>query len=219
MQAVYIVGNSGAARECYWLLRDVMEANGDWNSQYFFAGFFSWHNYQGDLKELAGFFLGSFEDHCVSENESFIIGVGSPRLRKEVYEYIQERKGKLPNLIHPWTSICPSAKLGDGNILQRGSTLYANAEIGNGNYLNGASNISHDASIGDFNFLAPYAIVLGAARIGNQNHLGPHVVILPHAVLGDCNSLAPGSALYKGYGDGCRLAGAPALKIGDFNGD
>lgn len=219
MQAIYIVGNSGAARECYWLLRDIMEADCRWKERYFFAGFFSWQNYQGDLKELADLFRGPIEERPISERESFVIGVGSPALRKEIYEYIRERKGNLPNIIHPWSSICSSAILGEGNILQRGGTIYANAEIGNGNYLNGASNISHDVIIGDFNFLAPYAIVLGGAKIGNLNCLGPHAVILPHAVLGNENSLAPGSSLYKGYGDGCRLAGSPALKIGDFNGD
>lgn len=216
MPKVLIAGNSGAARECYWILRDLQQASPGLASYYEFGGFFSWQGYDGDLRELAGHFRGPLEDHAVRPDDLYVLGVGLPRLRRDIFTYLKERGARLMNLIHPWTSICPSAVMGEGNVFQRGCTVYANAVIGNGNYINGAANLSHDAQIGDFNFLAPYSIVLGGARMGDGNHLGPHAVLLEHARMGDGNSLAPGSALYKGCGDYTRLSGNPALTIGDM---
>lgn len=214
MPGVFIAGNSGAARECYWILRDLQAASPGLGAYYEFGGFLSWRGYAGDLKELSGFFRGPLEDHAVGADELYIIGVGAPHLRRDIFRHLKERGARLMNLIHPWTAICPSAVMGEGNVFQRGCTVYANAVIGDGNYINGAANLSHDARIGDFNFLAPYAIVLGGASMGDGNHLGPHAVLLEHARMGSGNLLTPGSVLYKGSGDNARLSGNPALKIG-----
>lgn len=214
MPKVFIAGNSGAARECYWMLRDLREASPGLGPYYEFGGFFSWQGFAGDLKELSGLFRGSLEQHDISPDELYIIGVGATYLRRDIFRHLKARGARLMNLIHPWTSICPSAVIGEGNVFQRGCTIYANAVVGNGNYINGAVNLSHDARIGDFNFLAPYAIVLGGASMGDGNHLGPHAVLLEHARMGNGNLLTPGSALFKGCGDNARLSGNPALKIG-----
>lgn len=216
MPRIIIIGNSGAARECYWVLRDVMESAPGLAGYYTFSGFLDWKGYVGDLKELHHFHLGTADAWNLGPDDLFIIGVGKPELRKEIFTSFKARGATFMNLIHPWSSISPSAIIGEGNILQRGCTVYCNTSIGNGNYLNGFVNLSHDAGISDFNFLAPYSIVLGSARMGSCNHLGPHSVLLEHARMGNGNLLAPGSVLYKGCRDNCRMVGNPALKIGEL---
>lgn len=216
MPKVAIVGNSGAARECYWILRDLLESSPGLSAYYDFEGFYSWQGYEGNLKELASFFRGPVEDAEIFPSRLYVIGVGEPHLRRDIFIWLKARNASLMNLIHPWTAICPSATMGEGNVFQRGCTIYANAVIGDGNYINGAANLSHDASIGDFNFLAPYSIVLGGASIGSLNHLGPHAVVLEQSRMGNNNSLGPASSLFKGCGDNGRYAGCPALKIGQM---
>lgn len=215
MPNIYIIGNSGAARECYWILQDVLAHAPGLANYYHFKGFFSWQGYQGDLKELHNFYLGDVDSYQVVAEDMFIIGIGKPSLRREIFNFMKGRSAIFMNLIHSWSDICPSAKLGEGNIFQRGSTVFCNAKIGNGNYINGACNVSHDASIGDFNFLGPFSMVLGGAEIGSGNHLGPHGVILDHAKIGSGNILAANSTIYKGCKNNCRMMGSPALKIGD----
>lgn len=214
MPKIIIIGNSGAARECYWILRDVMESAPGLAGYYTFSGFLDWKGYVGDLKELHHFHLGTADAYEPGPDDLFILGVGKPELRKEIFMTFKARGAYFMNLIHPWSSISPTAVMGEGNIFQRGSTVYCNSRIGNGNYFNGAVNLSHDASVGDFNFLAPYAIVLGGASVGSCNHLGPHSVLLEHTRMGNDNLLAPGSVIYKGCRNNCRMAGNPALKIG-----
>lgn len=215
MPKIIIIGNAGAARECYWMLRDVMESVSapGFPAYYSFAGFLDWQGYAGDLKELQHLHLGTADAHVISPDELFVIGVGDPGLRRDIFTAFKARGATFMNLIHPWTYISPSAVIGEGNIFQRGTTVYCNAVIGNGNYLNGAVNLSHDAAIDDFNFLAPYAVVLGHAKIGSCNHLGPYSVILDNAHMGNGNTLAPASVIYKGCKDNCHMAGNPALKI------
>ena len=218
MPRVIIIGNSGAARECYWIYRDMLASAPAMKNYYTFHGFLDWKGYKGDLKELASLHLTTADDYDIGPDDFFVIGVGQPALRKAIFEEFKGRGAHFMNLIHPWTDICASAELGEGNVFQRGCTVYCNAKIGNANYINGAANLSHDAEIGDYNFLAPYSLVLGGASIGSENHLGPHSVILEHVHIGNNNSIAPASTLYKGCGNNCRMAGNPALKIGEYNG-
>ncbi len=216
MPNVLIVGNSGAARECYWILRDVLESAPGLADYYTFGGFFDWQGYVGDLKELQHLYLGNVDAYTIQPEDMFVIGIAKPELRAKIFSTLKGRGANFMNLVHPWTSISRTARIGEGNVFQRGSTIFCNTVIGDGNYINGAANISHDAQIGDFNFLAPYSIVLGGACIGSLNHLGPHSVVLEHSVVGNSNILAPGSTIYKGCKDNCRMAGNPALKIGDY---
>lgn len=214
VERICIVGNSGAARECYWILRDMLDADRALARRWEFGGFYSWGGYGGNLKDLETQFRGPIEGQCAPDGRLYVIGVGEPRLRRDIFRFLKARGCALATLVHPWTWVCPSAVLGEGNILQRGCTVYDNSVLGDGNYLNGAVNLAHDAAMGDFNFLAPYAMMLGNARIGSCNHLGPYSVVLDSCRIGDNNLVAPGAILYKGCKDNCRMAGNPALKIG-----
>ena len=216
MPKVVIVGNSGAARECYWILQDMFAAAPGMRQYYSFQGFLSWKGYQGNLKELAHLERGIDTEHTIESDTLYVIGAGEPALRKAIFEEFKARGATFMNLIHPWTDICASAVVGEGNVFQRGSTVYCNARLGNANYINGAVNLSHDAAIGDYNFLGPYSIILGGAELGSHNHLGPHAVFLENSKAGDNNLFAPGAFLYKGCKSNCRMAGNPALKIGDM---
>lgn len=214
MTRVFIIGNSGAARECYWIFRDLSARTPDVARQFRFAGFLDWKGYKGSLQDLQPLHRGSFDDHDVDAEDRYVLGVGSPALRREIFQSAKARGATFMNLVHPDAYVLETAVLGEGNVLQRGASAFGNVVIGNGNFINGFAALAHDAVMGDFNFLAPYAMLLGGARMGSGNHLGPQSVMLEHTHMGDGNILAPGAILYKGCRDHCRLAGNPALTIG-----
>ena len=216
MPRIIIIGNSGAARECYWILQDVRGSAPGLADYYHFGGFLDWQGYAGDLKELGVMHIGTTTDHAICPDDLFIIGVGKPALRRDIFIAMKKRGARFMNLIHPWSYVCPSASMGEGNIIQRGCCLYVNDTLGDANYLNGAVNLAHDAVAGDFNFFGPYALALGGATIGSCNHIGPHSVMLEHSRMGDGNLVTPGSVLYKGCRDNCRMAGNPAIRIDDL---
>ncbi len=214
MKQIIIIGNSGAARECYWLLQDVFSHDVTLSQEYTFAGFLSWKGYVADLKELHTKFLGNSDEHHVCPETLYIIGIASPQLRQQVFEEFSKKNAQFMNLIHPTAYICPSASMGQANILQRSTTLYCNAKLGNGNYLNGSVNLAHDATVKDFNLLGPGSMVLGNAQVGSANQLAPHCILLNNTTIGNNNILAPNTCIYKGCRDNCRMMGSPALSVG-----
>lgn len=217
MALISIVGNSGAARECYWILRDLQTSAPGLDRYYRFNGFFDWKGYAGDLQELEPLHKGSLDDHVPAPDELFVIGVGKPELRRDIFFELKSRGAQLMNLVHPWSSVNETVVMGEGNIFQRGCTIFCNAVIGNGNYINGAANMAHDTSLGDFNFLGPHAILLGHSHIGSCNYVGTRCTLLEYAGMGNGNMLAPGSILYKGCKDNTRMAGNPALRLGNVS--
>lgn len=214
MQRLIIIGNSGAARECYWLFQDMCAADASLKAHCTFRGFLSWRNYSSDLKSLQSMFLGDAFDYAITEEDVFAIGIGKPNLREDVYVTMKSLGATFFTLCHPLADINPEATIGEANIFQRNSTVFCDATLGNANYLNGAVNLSHDANVGSYNFLGPFSLVLGNCSVGSRNMLAARSTLLPGARIGDDNIIAPASVVYKGCRNSCRLAGNPALKIG-----
>lgn len=205
---VVIVGNSGAARECYWLLRQCQEADA---SAPAFKGFLAWKGYPGKLCELDSYLLGNSESYQPAPDDLFVIGIGKPAIRLEVYAWLKSLDAEFYTLKHPDVYLCPSARNGEGNIFQRGCLVLANAVIGHGNFFNGGTVIGHDAEIGDCNTFFLSTAIGGGARIGNANQFAPACQVLPHVRIGDHNVFAPGAIVYRGCRDHCLMAGNPAL--------
>ena len=214
MCRVFIIGNSGAARECYWLLDDMRKSEAVLERSITFGGFLSWRDFPGNLKGLSHLERGDAEAFAPQPKDAFVIGIGSPALRQEIYTLMKARGGEFFTLCHPLAAINPHARIGEANIFQRNSTVFCDALLGNANYLNGAVNLSHDAVVGDYNFFGPFSLVLGEARVGSGNSFAARCTLLPKARIGDGNILAPGCVVYKGCKDGCRLAGNPAVNLG-----
>lgn len=205
---VVIVGNAGAARECYWLLRLVQETEPDAPP---FKGFLAWQGYAGELHELAAFSLGSSAAYRPGPADMFVIGMGKPALRMAVLTWLRELGAKMYTLKHPNVYICPSAHIGQGNIFQRDSVVLANARVGDANYFNGGTVIGHDAGIGSANTFNLRTGISGHARVGDGNQFAPQCIVLENAKIGSWNIFAPGAVVYKGCRDHTLMLGNPAL--------
>ena len=213
MQRIIIIGNSGAARECYELLQLVMVLNPTCMTTIAFKGFLSHKGYAGNLGQLAHMQIGSDEDYVPQSEDAFVIGIADPALRRECFMEVQTKGGRLFNLISPWGGLSQDTTLGEGNIIGHGCAFSCNVRLGDGNYLNGGIRLGHDAIIGDFNFLGPETILLGGASVGSGNQIGVRSVLIERCRVGNNNRIAPGSFVYKGCGDKRILAGNPALSI------
>lgn len=210
---IVILGNSGFARECFIMLREMMKHD----SALRFQGFLSFEGYQADLRELSDFFLGVDDDYAFKTGQLAVIGIGDPELRKKAHTKLVSRDVSFFTLIHPNTYIDPTVNLGEANIFGTNCHIGCNCAIGSGNVLNGLVHVGHDAVIGDHNFIGPGVQILGKVTIGSLNSLGASSVLLPQAKIGDGNIIAPLSAVYKGCGSGVYMSGNPAVKMGRRN--
>ena len=216
MQHIVIVGNAGAARECYWIFQEMLQADSTLSEHYMFKGFLAWKNYPDNLKDLTCHSLGEATSYILSPDDRIVIGIGHPYLREEVFNYFKSKNALFFTLCHPLADINPTAKIGEANIFQRGSSVFCDAILGDANYLNGTVNLSHDASVGSFNFLGPLTLLLGNCTVGNKNSIAARCTILPGAKIGNNNIIAPNSVVYKGCGSNARMVGNPALKIASY---
>ncbi|MDL2307133.1 transferase [Desulfovibrio sp. OttesenSCG-928-C06] len=206
-----IIGNSGAARECYWLAQDMIKVGADFT----FKGFLAFEGYEGDLKELSGYFLGSDDEYTPDTHDVFSIGIGHAELRRRVYSKWKDRGVVFKNLIHPTAAIQESSSLGEANIVARDAAISCNVNVGCCNFINGGVIIGHDVNIGDVNIFAPRSVILSDVTIGANNLFGAQSVVFPGATVGNNNILAAGAFLYKGCRDKNVMAGNPAHKVGE----
>ena len=206
---VIIIGNSGAARECYWLFQTVAQQHGD----VLFKGFLSFEGYAGELHELSSLEICSDDSYTPCPDDVFVLGLGNPTLRLEAFTKWKMRGASFLTLMHPACTIHPQTQMGEANIFACATFISCNTSIGNANYLNGSVTLGHDVQIGDANFFAPFSLVLGGAHIGSCNSFGVYSVVLPKSRIGNCNTISPGACIYKGCGNNRRLAGNPALFI------
>lgn len=204
-----IIGNSGAARECYWLAQDCIKAG----QKMTFKGFLAFESYSGDLADLSPFLIGDDDAYSPGPEDVFAIGIGLPGLRCKVYEKWKKKDVEFINLIHPTVPIIGDVKLGDGNIIACASYISCNATLGNANYLNGSVVIGHDVIVGDCNFFGTFSLLLGGARVGNRNSFAIHSAAMPHAHIGNDNTILPAAYIYKGCRNEKVMAGNPAINI------
>ena len=204
---IVIIGNSSAARECYWMAREI------WGDKLRFKGFLSFEGYPQKLRNLAHMELGIDDAYEPVQDDVFVIGIASPALRLKAYAKWKERGANFCNLVHPSSYIGESANVGEAMIVTANCHFSCDAVIGNANYFNGAVVVGHDVVIGDGNFFGPYALILGDTHIGSGNAFGVRSVVLAGANIGHNNIIAPGAYIYKGCRNGWRMAGNPAMRI------
>ena len=213
MLEIIIIGNSGAARECHQLLLDCIFTSPTLRFSMKFAGFLSHEGFSGNLGNLNQFLIGDTRDWTPTPQQRFILGVGSPLLRQEIFLKMKARNAVFMNLISPWSYVPVEFAMGEGNIINSTCNFSCDGSIGDANYFNGNVRLGHDVKIGSFNFFAPSTTVLGGASVGDCNLVAIGSVLLESCRIGNKNHVQPGSIIYKGCRNNCRMAGNPALKI------
>ncbi len=211
MHQIIIVGNSFAGLETYEVLMDTLAEKR--SPQLMFKGFLSHMGYEGNLRSLQPFLLGSDETYEACSEDRFVIAIADPGIRRSAYQMLKNKGASFCNIISKRAYVSPYAVLGEANIIGMGCTITGGVRIGAANYFNGACKIGHDVMLGDFNFLGPGASVLGGSTIGSENRFGTNCVVMEKCVVGDRNIIAPGSVVYKGCESNVRMAGNPAFLI------
>ncbi len=213
MQNIIIIGNSGAAKECHEALMQMFSHGEDLLAEYRFKGFISWEGFNGNLGSYNDLLVGDSRSYKIEPDDIFIIGIGSPTLRKHIFESLKEKGASFFTLIDPQAYIAPFVNLGEGNIFHRGTIIRSDVTIGNANYFNTNSALGHDVVVGDYNFIGPQSMLLGEAWLGSCNSLAVQTTFLPKVKAGNNNIFAPGCFLFKGCKNSCLMSGNPALII------
>ena len=137
--------------------------------------------------------------------------VGANATREQLFHTYDLRKS--PVLKHPFSSISPSAQLGNGTLIAAGSVVNADAWGGQGVILNTGCSVDHDCLLGDFVHLSPGACLAGNVRIGNRTWIGLGAVIREGIVVGSDVTVAAGAVVIQDIPNNSVVGGVPARPL------
>jgi acetyltransferase EpsM len=137
-----------------------------------------------------------------------VLAIDPPRARERLAAHYG--LDRLLTLIAPTAFVSPTARVGQGSIVQRGVLVGRNARLGTGVKLNCGAQIHHGARVGDFTTVAPGARILGNVRIGSRTYIGSEAVILPRIRVGADAVVGAGAVVCRDVGDDVVVKGVPA---------
>jgi sugar O-acyltransferase (sialic acid O-acetyltransferase NeuD family) len=201
---VVVVGASGFGRECLDVL-DAMVAAGD---PIEIVGVLDDAPSEMNLQRLAArgvAYLGTVADWLQPgpEEVRFVLGIGSPQVRRVV-------AGRLEAAgLHPFTVIHPSAVVGsqpgfaEGVVICAGAVVSTNVSLGRYVHINPNATVGHDSTLEDFVSVNPAAVVSGEVLVGQETLLGAQSIVLQGLRIGR-------NTVTKDVADNVVVKGVPA---------
>jgi sugar O-acyltransferase (sialic acid O-acetyltransferase NeuD family) len=140
----------------------------------------------------------------------FVIAIGDNAIRAKLFEAVRKRGGIPQTIVHPFSWISPSVKIGAGTVVFGGVVVNADAIIGENCVLNTGCSVDHDGRIGAHSHLCPGVRLAGTVTIGERTMLGTGAVCIPGIKIGSDVIVGAGAAIVRDLPDGCTAFGNPA---------
>lgn len=138
----------------------------------------------------------------------FSLGVGSPKIRKKLFDFFTNLGGKYYTIRHS-SSIDQSEQKKPYDLFPF-AFIGPQTIIGKATFVNTRAHIHHECQIGEFCEIGPGAIILGNVKIGNFCRIGAGAVLLPGIEIGDEVVIGAGAAVTKSWGNNLVIKGIPA---------
>lgn len=142
----------------------------------------------------------------------FTLGLGNPKLRKNLYEKFTNLGGKAITL---FSQNCEIGSFGvsvaEGCNIMSGAKISNDVKIKKGCIVYYNSIITHDVEIGEFVEISPNVTILGRSKIGDFVHLATGSIIFPDIEIGNNSIIAAGSLVTTNVPENVMVAGVPAI--------
>lgn len=147
----------------------------------------------------------------LKNNPEFILGTGSPALRRKMYEQFIALGGLASTIIASNAVVSNhSVELGSGSNIMCFAFISNQVQIGRGTLVNARANLHHNVTTGDFCEIGPGAILLGNVKLGYEVFVGAGTIILPGLQIGNNATIGAGAVVTKNVKAGITVKGNPA---------
>jgi sugar O-acyltransferase (sialic acid O-acetyltransferase NeuD family) len=133
--------------------------------------------------------------------------------KEPLLEQLARHDLRLSNVIHSFSHVAKSVRLGEGNFIGAGAVVGPNGAFGRCNIINRNASVGHDAKVGDCNNIGPGAAVAGLCTFGDHNFLGSHATVLPKLTLKNGITVGAGAVLTKSADQPGVYVGIPAKRV------
>lgn len=123
--------------------------------------------------------LGSISEISSNDKDLFVIAIGNPAIREEIFERTFKNGLRYTTLIHSSSKLYSkeTIQIGIGTILMPNTYCTAYCTINQNVMLHIESGIHHQAEIGSHSILMPGSRVTCAAKIGKSSKLFPNSIV------------------------------------------
>jgi len=157
--------------------------------------------------------LGSVEDLLQISYDALAIGIGSNKIRFNLFNKFVMAGEQIPTIIHPSAIIAPDVMIGDGTVICAGVIINTGTTIGNNVILNTGCTIDHHNTIADHVHIAPGVHTGGDVVIGEGTLVGIGATIMPQRHIGEWCTIGASSLVYANLQNCQTVIGVPAKDI------
>ncbi|MDR6301803.1 acetyltransferase [Mesonia maritima] len=211
MEKIVIVGAGGFGREVKMLIDQINNANS--TPLYEIEGFYD--DAEGLPNLINGIpLLGSLKN--LSERNDLIsvaLGVGIPKVKKEIALSLKNKNFRFPTLIHPNVYMGDEVNIGKGSIICANNIITCNINMENFVTLNLSCTTGHDTFIGDFCSFMPSVNISGEVKIKESVYVGTGAKIINQLEIGENTTIGAGAVVAKSLPANCTAVGIPAKPI------
>lgn len=160
-----------------------------------------------DLHILGG------DEQLASLNAEYLIGVGSPRLRRKLGTMAEDIGSKPAMLVHPAAWIDRDTEVGPGALVAGCAHIQYGARVGRHVIVNIGAIIGHDCQVGDYSSVAGNVMIGARARIGDDVFVGMNSVVMSDVKVGDRAVIGAGAVVTKDVPADTCVVGVPARPL------
>ncbi|VEL96067.1 UDP-perosamine 4-acetyltransferase [Alteromonas sp. 76-1] len=154
-------------------------------------------------------FLSRFSPNDVD----LVLGLGSlpnNHSRKSLYAFFKKSGFNFKTLIHPFSSVSPSASLGEGTQVMAGAIVQANVVCADNVIINTRASVDHDVHVSAHSHIAPSATLCGQVKVGEHVYVGASSTLIQGVSIGHDSVIAAGAVVVNDIQPFSCVKGCPA---------
>lgn len=163
----------------------------------------------------------SFKHFCKKyriEKAEVIIAQGEPANKVELYYRVQEKGYSFANLIHPMSWVSPSAKLGQGIVVQANAYVSCDAIIEDNVHILQGCYIAHNCIVRKHCQISAHVVIGGYVEIGEKTYIGINASIKDRIKVETDVVIGMGATVIRDISSNLIVIGNPAKDVKNKDG-
>lgn len=153
------------------------------------------------------------DEQLASLDADYLIGVGSPSLRRKLGSVADNFGRKPATLIHSAAWIDRGTDVGPGALVAGCAHIQYGAIVGRHAIVNIGAIVGHDCEVGDYASIAGNVVIGARARIGNGVFFGMNSVVMGDVKVGDRAVIGAGAVVTRDVPPDTCVVGVPARPL------